>query len=772
MLPRRITWAWISTGFWRFFRGLEALIRKGGVFSLLIGIGLWGVSLVMIAFQLVEMEVAGPIPSQQELANPDIPLASDVYSADKKLVGKLFRKERSFVPLDQISTCTVDALIATEDIRFYEHNGIDYYALARVLVKTLLLQNESSGGGSTLSMQLAKNLYPRQDFPYASLLVNKFREIVIAHRLEQVLSKQEILTHYLNTVSLSDNAFGVETGAQRFFGCSAASLKPEQAAVLMGMLKAPTAYNPRLNPENAARRRNLVLGQMGRYGYLSLGETDSLQALPMELNLSYLNYHDGPAPYFMAYVRQWLQKWAEENPKPDGTHWDPFGDGLHIYTTLDSRLQHHALAATRTIMPRIQRNFQMDWRWHKPEEAFEEVLERNIRRHPTYKKLAREGYSAAQIDSVFSIPAERRMFNWKETGWESISLRDSIFRHIQQMQMGFLALDPNTGDVLSWVGGIDHHYFQYDHVTARRQTGSVFKPLVYATALENGIQPCEYIPNEKVMFQEYDDWTPENSDQSYGGEYSMRGALTQSVNVVAVNLIMQLGPQKVISMARELGVEADIPAVPSIALGTADISLLEILQVYASFINGGKRVDPQVVTRIEDANGRVVYESAPKRLSPVLSPQTPALMTRMLRNVVNRGTARGVRSRYGLKQDLVGKTGTTQNQTDGWFVGASPSLVAGAWVGADDPQVHFRSMMYGQGASTSLHIWGDFFQRVAKDSASQKWIQGEFDEGPDELEDQLDCDDLWFPLSMTGFKSWWQEQKRKDSLLKVQQGLQ
>jgi penicillin-binding protein 1A len=729
------------------------------------GVAGLGLTLVALLHEAVVWGAFGPLPGYEELRPLRAPAASEIYSVDGQLLGKYYLEERTPLARESVSNWVVQALVATEDVRFYQHHGVDLRSLGRVLVKSLLLQEEGAGGGSTLTMQLAKNLYPRQDHGWLSLPINKLREIEIAQRMERVFGKEEILMGYLNTVSFGENAFGIETAAQRFFNRPAVELGPEQAALLVGMLKAPSTYNPRRHETEARIRRDIVLEQMHKSQYLSAAEADSLRQLPLVLDFTYATHHDGPAPYFLAFLRQYLERWALTHPKPDGSHWNLYTDGLKIYTPIHSRLQRYAREAVHEQMLRIQENFEKDWRGRSQQRAFGSVLRRHLRRSPRYQRLRAQGWPEAQIDSILSIPRPMQVFSLEGMREVEMSPRDSVLYYETLVHAGFMTLDPANGQIRAWVGGIDHRHFQFDHVTSRRQTGSVFKPLVYAAALENGMAPCEYIPNERVVFQEYGDWAPQNADRSYGGEYSMQGALARSVNVVAVKLLMDVGVHSVVRLARRLGLSENLPAVPSLALGTADASLYEMVGAYAAFFNGGQSAPPLPLLRIEDRRGHLVYDPMTERKpEQVLQPETAALMTYMLRNVVTRGTARSLRSRYGLDLEIAGKTGTTQDQTDGWFIGATPDLLAAAWVGADDPAVHFRSMLRGQGASTALPIWGSFMQKVLADRSFEELADSRFVLPSQQVMGKLDCDDLWFPMAMSEFKAWWQEKKRQDSL--------
>ena len=608
-------------------------------------------------------------------------------------------------------------------------------------------------------------MYPRQDYGIFSLPINKVKETLIAKRIEEVYTKDQILTHYLNTVSFGENAFGIAVASDRFFGVAPQDLKPEESAVLVGMLKAPTSYNPRRNKPRSKQRRNVVLAQMEKYGYLRTAQKDSITTLPLELRYSRKTHHDGIAPYFREYLRQYLTQWCKTHPKGDGTYWNLYTDGLKIYTPLHAGLQRHAEAAVDSIMQRIQRNFERDWRWFPKQKLSPQLIEQLVRQSHRYQSLVNSGYTEQEIDSIFRTPIPTLCFDWERDTLLEISPLDSIIRTATQIQTGLLAMDPGSGAIRAWVGGIDHSYFQYDHVLARRQSGSAFKPIVFATALESGISPCEYIPNDKVVFERWDNWTPQNADFQYGGEYSMQGALTYSVNVASVNLHMKVGMNKVVQMGKELGIQSELPVVPSLALGTAEVSLLDMLSVYNTFVNGGFRSNPIPFLRIEDAHGNILDENSEQFIQdPILSPSTAMTMNQMLQNVVNQGTGRSLRRRYKFRNDIAGKTGTTQSQTDGWFIGATPGLSAGVWVGADDQRVHFRTMAMGQGASTALPLWAEFMRRVLKDPDFTYLKDMEFPLPSHQVTTALDCEHLWFPLAMSEFKAWWEANNPQDSV--------
>ncbi|MCB0588234.1 MAG: transglycosylase domain-containing protein, partial [Phaeodactylibacter sp.] len=654
------------------------------------GLGLLGFLTLLITTVLVYTGMLGPLPGYPELRDIQNYNASEVYSEDGVLLGKYFIENRINADLEEISPNIINALVATEDARFFEHSGIDLRAGVRVLVKSILLSDESSGGGSTLSQQLAKNLYPRRDYLVMSLLVNKIREMFIARRLEKVYSKEELLRLYLNTVSFSENIFGIKVAAQRFFDKAPIDLNVEEAAVLVGMLKATTYYSPVRHPERATQRRNVVLGQMERYGHLTKTEYDSLKALPLNVKYYKEGNNQGLATYFREYLRQEVEEVLEDYSKPDGTPYNLYTDGLRIYTTLDARLQRYAEEAVQEHMAWLQEAFDKEWKKGYPWRR-NSVLEKAVEQSERYQQLKEKGVPQEKIEEIFATPVPMTVFSWNGGEEErEMSPLDSIKYYLTILNTGFLAMDPSTGLVKAWVGGIDHKYFKYDHVIqARRQVGSTFKPIVYATALQSGMLPCEYTYNRQVTYAQYDNWSPRNADGEYGGVYSMEGALAKSINSVTVEILMRTGIDSVRQLAEAMGVNGYIPQTPSIALGTAEASLADMVRVFGTFANRGVRPEMHYLDRIETAEGDTlaVFERPdPRRFPAVLTEAHADMMIHMLESVVDSGTARSLRYQYGLYNDLAGKTGTTQNQSDGWFIGFNPRLVAGVWVGAEMPQ--------------------------------------------------------------------------------------
>jgi penicillin-binding protein 1A len=684
-------------------------------------------------------------PSGRALRNIQNQVASEVYSADSVLLGRYYLQDRTEVAYEEISPTVYNALIATEDIRFYEHRGIDFRSLGRVLVKSIFLQDESSGGGSTITQQLSKNLYPRKKYWILSMPINKMREIITAARLEGMYTKEELLVMYLNTIPFADLTFGIQSAAKRFFSTTAKDLTTNQAALLIGMLKATHTYNPRLFPERAFARRNVVLYQMMKNKFLEQPAYDSLKVLPLRLKYYKGSSTDDLAPYFKEYLKTELQNWIANNKKPDGSDYNIFTDGLKIYTTLDSRLQAYAEKAMIQQMTEIQNIFFNHWGREKPWKDNENVVLEAVRRSLRYKKLKESGMDEEEIIKNFQTPIATRIFTWQGDRDVMMKPIDSVKHHLQFLNAGFLAMDPKSGEVKAWVGGIDYSFFQYDHVrtSTKRQVGSIFKPIVYTTALEAGIPPCDLISASRPTYidDEGVSWTPRNTQMDYEVNYSMRGALAYSVNTVAVKLIQQAGVDKTIKMAQKMGITSELPDVPSIALGAASISLMEMTTAFSTFANEGIASPAYCIASIEDLNGNKWSDFKPKKsVEPVASKETITLMLRMLQSVVHEGTASRLRGRYAVYNDVAGKTGTTQANADGWFMAITPKLVVGTWVGADDPRIRFRSTELGQGSSTALPMFAYFMREVNADPAFKDIADAKFPTISSEWYEKLDCD--------------------------------
>lgn len=688
---------------------------------------------------VVWIGVFGKLPSKEDLKDIKNPIASEVYSADSVLLGRYYQQDRSPVSGSEIPQSLKDALIATEDVRFFEHDGIDYRSLFRVLLKSVLLQDEGSGGGSTITQQLAKNLYPRKSYATFSLPVNKVREFLIAKRIENVYSKDEIIVLYLNTIPFADNTYGVKTAADRFFSKNVKELTVDEAAMMIGMLKATHYYNPRLFPERALQRRNIVIAQMNKYDFITDEDRKRFQAKPLQLRYNPTSYNAGLASYFRAYIQRELLQWCKDNQKEDGIPYNLYTDGLKIYTTIDSRMQKYAEEAMQSHMKTLQSKFQGQLNNKK----IESLAQQKIKQLPQYKRLVAEGMSHEKAVARLKTKLKTKIFTWEGEKSVEMSTYDSLKHHLQFLQTGVLAMEPQTGDIKVWVGGIDNKYFKYDHVreNTKRQVGSTLKPLLYAAALEKGVNPCSYISARQESYTNLGGWTPANThEESYEQKYSMEGGLAGSVNTVSVKLLEKTGINTAIALVRRMGIKSDLPAVPSLALGTPAISVVEMVNAYSVLANQGIHHEPSYLVSIADRNGELLQkfkkEEKPTR---ALSKESTQMMVQMLQSVVSEGTGSALRSRYGITNDVAGKTGTTQSNVDGWFIAIMPKLVIGTWVGADDPAMHFRSTALGQGAVTALPIVAKFIQKSNSDRALAPVMRARFPELPAQLSSQLDC---------------------------------
>lgn len=713
--------------------------NRSRILVFLLKIFVAGILLFFLFFMTVYLGLTGHVPTSSQLHEIKNPQAAEVFSADGKLLGRYYVENRSHVEFDEISPNVINALIATEDARFYEHRGIDEIALTRVLFKTILLQNRSSGGGSTLSQQVAKNLFPRNDLWIFSMPVNKLREAIIAYRLERIYTKNEILTLYLNTVPFSENIFGIEVASERFFSKRPKDLTVGEAAVLVGMLKANNIFNPRLHPKRSKERRNTVIMQMVRNDFLSEDEGDVFMAKPLNVRYRKISYNEGPAPYFLEMMKPELMAWCASHTKENGDPYNLYTDGLRIETTINADFQYFAQQSVKEYMENLQNVFNNHWKDADPWRGDDNILQRAVRRSERYKKMKASGYSKAEIEKAFNQKIQATLFSWDSLKQVETTPLNSVKYYLRFLNTGFLAMEPSTGELKAWVGGIDFRFFQYDHVLSSRQVGSTFKPFVYLSALENGLSPFDYYPNEKKVYEEFQGWSPSNSHGEYEGFYSMEGALAQSVNTVAVEVLMETGIDKVIETAREVGLESDLPKFPSLALGVASISLKDLLFAYATLLNGGYQVKPYYLTSISTNKGELLEEFKRPPAQPTnLNAVNCQLVRHMMESVIDEGSGRSIRSVYKIPGDFAGKTGTTQHQSDGWFVGMTPELIAGSWVGAQDPGVHFRSITYGQGAYMALPIVGKFYHKLYNDSRYRKMQYASFPELDEELLADLD----------------------------------
>lgn len=702
--------------------------------------------LFLIVF-LTSIGLFGSLPTIEDLANPRSNLASEIIASDQETLGKFYIENRSNVRYSELSPKLVDALVSTEDARFYDHSGIDLRALFRVLVRTVIGGDSDSGGGSTITQQLAKNMFPREDLNKVQVIFRKIKEWIIATKLERNYTKEEIIALYLNTVDFGNQAFGVKSAAHTFFDTPTDSLSIQDAATLIGVLKGPSYYNPVRNYERSLTRRNVVMYQMVRYGKLSQEAYDSLKVLPIDLSKFQAESHTaGSGTYFREFLREQMTAWCKKNKKPDGTNYNLYKDGLKIYTTINSRMQSHAEAAVKEHLRSLQKEFFNHWKGMKAapfygitEAKAKLIIRQGMTRSDRYRRLKADGASEAEIEKVFKTKVKMKIFTWNGDSTVTMSPWDSVRYHKFFLQTGLMSVEPQTGYVRAWVGGINQKYFQYDHVySGKRQVGSTFKPFVYAIAMQEGWSPCTQVPNIPICIQTPSGpWCPDNSSKEFeGAMVPLRSALAYSINRVSAYLIKQFGVQPVLKMVRRMGIKSPIDAVPSICLGTADISVYEMVGAMSTFVNKGVYIEPTWITRIEDKNGNVLESFVPQT-DEAMNEQTAYLVIELMKGVVEGGTATRLRGRYGLTNPIAGKTGTTQNNSDGWFMGLTPELVTGVWVGCEDRAAHFRSTALGQGANMALPIWGLYMQRVYRDPKI-KISRGDF-ERPANLDVEINC---------------------------------
>ncbi|MBX2844027.1 MAG: transglycosylase domain-containing protein [Flammeovirgaceae bacterium] len=697
---------------------------------------------VVSLFLLVLFGFFGPIPSKEELQKVENANASKIYDENGRLLGKYYLQNRSNIPFEAIPKHVKNALVATEDARFYGHSGIDFRSLARVAIKTILLRQKSAGGGSTITQQLAKNLFQRKEAGAFGLVISKFKEMILARRFESIYNKDQILTLYLNTVPFGENTFGIEEASRLYFNKKASKISIDEGAILVGMLKANYSFNPRLFPDNSKQRRNTVFSQMEKYGYLDEAQKDALSLLSIKLDYTPPLHSDGLATYFRENIRKEVEEICKNIKDENGEPYNIYTDGLKIYTSIDYKMQKYAEEAINSHISSLQKTFQRDWNSNFPWTKKSDLIQFLVEKSERYASLKSKKYSDEKIEKIFNTPKKIAVFSWQGDREVEMSPKDSIVYYLNFLQSGILAMEPQSGQIKAWVGGINHKYFKYDHVDyhTKRQVGSIFKPIVYAAALEDGFSPCEYYSNKQETYEEYEDWSPRNANNEYEGSYALHGALAHSVNTVSVKLILDTGIPKITTLAQKMGIQSKLDTVPALALGAADISLLEMVTAYCTFANGGKRVAPSYLLKIENSDGEVIYEpNVIKHQEKVLTYETTQLITQMMMGVVNYGTANSLRTQYGLKNDIAGKTGTTQNHADGWFIGITPKLVTGVWTGGEFPSVHFRSLSTGQGAKSALPAFGLFYQKLNQDQEFKSISQAKFPKPSEEIIAQLDC---------------------------------
>lgn len=734
------------------------MIRKV-VKILWIFIALISLVCVFIFFSIAKGWI-GYMPPVEDLENPNYKFATEVFSEDGKVLGtySYSKENRVFVGYNDLSPNIINALIATEDVRFAEHSGIDAYALTRAVVKRGILMQKNAGGGSTITQQLSKQLYSPSADNVMERLFQKPIEWVIAVKLERYYTKEEILTMYLNKFDFLNNAVGIKTAAFTYFGCEPKDLKIEEAATLVGMCKNPSLYNPVRYNERSRGRRNVVLDQMRKAGYITEAERDSLQALPLKLKYNRVDHKEGLATYFREYLRGvltakkpdkanyrgWqMQKyyedsldwennplfgWCEKNTKKDGTKYNLYTDGLKIYTTLDSRMQQYAEDAVTEHLKELQGYFfkekkgakKAPYTFRLTQEQVDEILGRAMRLSDRYRLMKKAGATEAEIKKAFDTPEEMSVFSWEGEKDTIMTPMDSIRYYKFFLRAGFMSMDPRNGHVKAYVGGPNYHYFQYDMaMVGRRQVGSTIKPFLYTLAMENGFSPCDEVRHvEYTLIDENGKpWTPRNANKKLIGDMvTVKWGLANSDNWITAYLMSKLNPYNLKRLIHTFGVRnRDIVPSVSLCLGPCEISVGEMVSAYTAFPNKGIRVAPLFVTRIEDNDGNVLATFAPE-MQEVISVSSAYKMLVMLRAVVNEGTGGRVR-RLGVKADMGGKTGTTNYNADGWFMGFTPSLVSGCWVGGEDRDIHFDTMLHGQGASMALPIWTKYMAKVLGDKS-------------------------------------------------------
>ena len=704
------------------------------------------------------------IPSFEELENPDSKLATQVIAEDGEILTTFHIENRSYVTFGELSENLVNAAVATEDVRFYKHSGIYFKSLGRVMVKTLLGGDSSQGGGSTITQQLAKTLYPRADASskipgiyHAKMVWIKLKEWVTAVKLERSYTKEEIMNMYMNAIFFGSNAYGIKAASQTFFAKAPSELTVEEAATLVGMVNKPTRYNPVINPDKSLVRRNFVISQMEKAGFITEAERDSIQQVPITLSYQIQDHNAGLGPYFRDMLRrtmnakepkrssyaqyedyvvdslQWADNafygWLNKNTKADGSKYNLDKDGLRIYTTINYKMQKYAEEAVAEHLGKdLQKSFWRDLRWKKNKpfsddiepQMIDQLMKQARRWSDRYRIMKANGATEAQIRKSFSEPVKMRLFSWNKQGYVDTLMTpdDSIKYYKSHLRAAFMAIEPHTGHIKAYVGGPNYRYFKYDNVRqGKRQVGSTIKPFLYTLAMQEGMTPCDKVVNVPQTFLVNDTtWTPKSTDKDewIGQTVTLKWGLTKSSNNISAYLMKQYGPHAMTDMMRKMGVGSYIDETYSLCVGSADISVYEMVAAYNTFPSKGVFVTPIFVTRIEDNMGNVIGEfNNTKR--EAIGEHTAYLMANLMQGVVNSGTGVRLRAKYGLKGEVAGKTGTTNDQSDGWFIGYTPSLTAGVWVGAEDRQVHFESLALGGGSNMALPIWGLFMQKVLAD---------------------------------------------------------
>ena len=716
---------------------------------------------LFILIQLTSFGAFGDLPTFEQLENPKNNLATEIISEDSVVLGKYFFENRTKAKYKEIPQQLINALIATEDIRFETHSGVDVRALIRAVIG-MLTNKKNSGGASTITQQLSKMLFTDHPSTGLARVMQKLKEWIISAQLERRYTKDEILTMYLNRFDWVNNAVGIKSASKVYFNKEAIDLNIEESAMLIGMLKNPALYNPNRRIKLTKERRNVVLFQMRKYEFITDSTYQELIKTPIQLDFKRENHNQGLAPYFREYLRAEMKEWCSRNKKPDGESYNLYTDGLKIYTTINSRMQKFAEEATEVHLSSLQQDFYNHWEGYTkapfPDdfewEQINEIIDQGMKRSERYKKLKRAGTTEEDIRRIFNLKKKMKLFSWKGEIDTILSPRDSIWYNKHFIHAGVMSMDPITGHVKAYVGGINYKHFKYDHVIyGKRQVGSTFKPFLYSLAIQEGYSPCYKIPNVPVFFDKErwglkKDWAPKNSGDEFDElSLTLKFGLANSINSVTAYIMKQFGPEAVVDLARKIGIRSKILAVPSLCLGTFDLSVSEMVGAYSTFVNKGVWIEPIFVKRIEDKNGVILEEFIPKT-QEAMSRETADLMIRLLQGVVDgvynpeikkkRGTGVRLRFKYQFKNQIGGKTGTTQNQSDGWFLGVTPNLVTGVWTGCEDRSVHFRDITFGQGANTALPIFAEYMQRVYQDTAQTKIYPIDFDI-PKSTDIRLDC---------------------------------
>ncbi len=685
----------------------------------------------------------GKLPTKEELSSLKQAEATQVLDKDGHLIGKYYIYDRQPITYKDLPQHLIDALVATEDIRFYEHEGVDNKSLLRVFFKTILLRNKSSGGGSTITLQLAKNLFGRKKHAIFSTVINKLKESFVAKRMEEIYSKKEIITLYFNTVPFPDNTYGIESASQKFFNKPTHQLTLSESATLIGSLKANHSYNPRLFPERSQLRRDVVLQQMVKYKYISSIRSNQAMSQPIEIDYQYFNHDLGVAPYFREEVKKELVKILEKHKKPDNSTYDIYNDGLILYTTMDYKMQSLAENAMKEHMQVLQRDYEKSYGESAPWKSNKELVENAIKNLNTYKTYKEQGLTETQIIDSLSRQKDIELFEWNGNITKKTSSIDSLKHYLKFLNTGMISIEPKTGAVRAYLGGIDYRYFKYDHVSqSERQVGSTFKPFVYTTAIENGMKPCTYFSTKEITYTNLNNWTPKNAAEEEDPylNFTLEKALSTSTNTIAVKVLNEVGIPKVIEQVKKLGITTSLSEDPAMALGTDGIKLKELSGAYASYVNQGKSVKPYYISRIEDKNGNLIASFEPEvSKTPAYNEYTRQVLLKMMKSTVEEGTAKRLRTIYKLENAIAGKTGTTQDNKDGWFVGITPSLVTITWVGNNNYNIGFKTTALGQGANTALPIFAKLYQKMNQDPIFDPITKSKFEETSEEVIKDMDC---------------------------------